>query len=82
MFSQCFSLKSLNLSNFDTSSVEQINNMFYNCSSLMSLDLLNFNTSQVKNMSTLKVKLTPKINVLFFIIIFRKKLLKFLIIIE
>ena len=48
MFSDCSSLTSLDLFNFN------INNdmieMYSHCSSLTSLDLFNFNTNNVKNM--------------------------------
>ena len=37
--------------NLDTSSVTDMNRMFYECSSLSSIDLSNFNTSNVTNMS-------------------------------
>jgi surface protein len=50
MFSNCSSLTSLDLSNFNTSNVKNMESIFYNCSSLTSLDLSNFNTSNVKNM--------------------------------
>ena len=50
MFSYCSSLKELNLSNFNTSQVTNMEYMFYNCSSLKELNLSNFNTSQVTNM--------------------------------
>ena len=50
IFSDCYSLVSLNLSLFDTSSVLYMDNMFYNCSSLISLDLSNFETSEVCSM--------------------------------
>ena len=45
------SLTSLNLSNFDTSNVTNMNGMFTYMDSLTSLDLSNFNTSKVTNMS-------------------------------
>ena len=51
MFSGCSSLKSLDLSSFDTSSVTSMSRMFINCSSLSSLDLSSFDTSQVTSMS-------------------------------
>ena len=50
MFSGCRSLESLNLSNFNTSLVTNMNQMFYQCYSLKSLNLSNFNTSLVTNM--------------------------------
>ena len=51
MFAWCNSLTSLDLSNFDTSKVTDMNSMFYYCSSLTSLDLSNFDTNNVTNMS-------------------------------
>ena len=53
MFYNCNSLKSLNLSNFDTSNVVDMRSMFYNCNSLNSLDISSFDTSQVKNMNNM-----------------------------
>ena len=50
MFNRCSSLKSLDLSNFDTSSVISMYKMFSGCSSLNSLNLSNFNTSNTKDM--------------------------------
>ena len=47
MFYNCNSLKSLDLSNFNTQNVAYMSDMFYNCNSLTSLDLLNFNTQNV-----------------------------------
>lgn len=44
-------LKTLDLSNFDTSQVTSMNNMFFYCSALTSLDVSNFDTSKVTNMS-------------------------------
>ena len=44
------SLISLDLSNFDTSQVINMNNMFTVCSSLISLNLSNFDTSKVTDM--------------------------------
>ena len=52
-FSDCYSLTSLDLSNFDTSSVTNMQNMFYNCSSLPSIDLSNFDTFAVMNMESM-----------------------------
>jgi len=51
MFSGCYGLTNLNLSNFDTSSVTSMYSMFSGCSSLTRLDFSNFNTSNVTNMS-------------------------------
>ena len=50
MFFSCSSLKSLDLSGFDTSNVIKMNDMFYNCTSLISLDISNFNTNSVEKM--------------------------------
>ena len=51
MFANCTSLKSLELSKFDTSSVTDMSYMFANCTSLNSLDLSKFDTSSVVNMN-------------------------------
>ena len=51
MFRYCTSLKSLNLSNFNTSSVTDMSYIFNYCSSLKSLDLSNFDTSSVTDMN-------------------------------
>ena len=51
MFFYCYSLISLDLSNFNTSEVLFMDCMFYGCSSLISLDLSNFDTSKVTIMS-------------------------------
>ena len=50
MFSQCSSLKELNLSNFNTNNVTDMNNMFYECKSLTNLNISNFNTYKVTDM--------------------------------
>ena len=50
MFYKCFNITEINLSNFDSSLVKNMNHMFYNCSSLISLDLFNFDTSKVMDM--------------------------------
>ena len=42
MFYNCSSLKELNLSNFNTSNVNNMIFMFNNCHSLQNLDILNF----------------------------------------
>lgn len=47
MFQGCSKLTSLDLSNFDTSSVTNMASMFFNCSGLTSLDLSNFDTSSL-----------------------------------
>ena len=47
IFSDCYSLTSINLSNINTINVESINFMFSSCISLSSIDLSNFNTNNV-----------------------------------
>ena len=41
LFYNCYTLKNLNLSNFNTNNVNDMSNMFYNCFSLTSLNLSN-----------------------------------------
>ena len=43
--------ENLDLSNFDTSKVTKMNQMFYKCTALTNLDLSNFDTSKVTNMT-------------------------------
>ena len=50
MFYECFSLKSIDLSSFNTTNVNNMGNMFFECSSLKSIDLSSFNTTNVNNM--------------------------------
>ena len=56
MFSDCSSLTSLDLSNFNTNNVTNMGSMFFGCSSLTSLDLSNLNTNSVTNMSCMFYK--------------------------
>ena len=51
LFYQCVSLKEIDLSLFDSSSVTTMYNMFYGCSALESVNLSGFDTSNVTNMS-------------------------------
>ena len=51
MFSDCSTLSSLDLSNFNTAIVTNMSYMFFNCANLSSLDLSNFNTAIVSDMS-------------------------------
>ena len=46
-------LKSIDLSNFDTSSAVHMNRMFHGCKNLESLDLTSFNTEHVTDMSAM-----------------------------
>ena len=50
MFSSCYRLKSLNLTNFNTEKVKDMQYMFYDCYRLPPLDLTNFNTVNVEDM--------------------------------
>ena len=49
-FENCYSLTSVNLQNFDTSSVNSFNNMFYNCYKLTSIDISKFYFKAYTNM--------------------------------
>ncbi len=51
MFEQLFYVKSIDISDWDTSNVINMNKLFYNCPRLESINLSNFNTSNVTNMS-------------------------------
>ena len=51
MFGNCNRLESLNISNFDTSKVTNMESMFGSCSSLTSLDISGWNTSKVISMA-------------------------------
>ena len=48
LFYGCSNINAIDLSEFDTSQVEDISYMFYNCFSLISLNLTNINTEKVK----------------------------------
>ena len=50
MFFGCEGLTILDLSNFDTKNVTDMNHMFYGCENLSTLDLSNFNTKNVTDM--------------------------------
>ena len=50
MFGDCGNLTSIDVSNFDTQSVTNMDFMFFQCYSLTSLDLSNFDTQNVTNM--------------------------------
>jgi len=49
MFYGCSALKELNLSNFNTNNVTDMEGMFSWCSSLKELNLFNFNTNNATN---------------------------------
>ena len=50
LFYSCYSLKTLDVSNFNTINVTDMSNMFAFCSNLPTLDLSSFNTSNVTTM--------------------------------
>ena len=51
MFDGCSDISEIDLSNFDSSEITDMNNMFYKCSSLTSINLTGFITSQVTAMN-------------------------------
>ena len=53
MFTNFNHLKEADLSNFDSSSVSHMTDMFYNCPSVTSINFSNFNTSLVEDMRSL-----------------------------
>lgn len=53
MFSECGSITSLDLSNFDTRNVTDMGAMFIHCSGLTSLDLSGWDTSNVTDMDSM-----------------------------
>lgn len=53
MFSDCYMLSSINLSNFNTSKVTDMSKMFNGCNSLNTLDLSSFDTSKVTTMENM-----------------------------
>nr|WP_278245050.1 BspA family leucine-rich repeat surface protein [Ruminococcus flavefaciens] len=53
MFYSCCYLTSLDISNFDTSRISNMDSMFFNCRSLTSLDISSFDTSSVFNMTSM-----------------------------
>ena len=50
MFDGCSALTELDLLNFNTDNVTDMNRMFYSCKALTTLDLSNFNTANVTDM--------------------------------
>ena len=67
MFNECNELISLDLSNFDTSKVNDMSYMFYNCYKLQYLNILNFSikkdckTENIINKINSKCKLITNI---------------------
>ncbi len=64
MFSNCFELEELDISNFNTNNVINMSSMFYECVSLRELDLSNFDTSKVTSMESMFYRCSglPNIN--------------------
>lgn len=56
MFEYCSGFSSLDLSNFNTTKVTNMSNMFASCSSLTSLDLRNFDTTLVNKINSMFFK--------------------------
>jgi surface protein len=50
MFLNCYNLKSIDISHFDTSKTKNMNGMFFQCNSLENLELGNLDTSSVTDM--------------------------------
>ena len=48
MFSKCSNLINLDISNFNTNKVEDMQSMFNNCSNLTNLNISNFITEMLK----------------------------------
>jgi surface protein len=53
IFENCISLKSLNLSNFNTSKVSDMSGMFEGCESLQYLDISHFSTNSLGSQDNL-----------------------------
>ena len=51
MFINCVALKTLDVSNFNTANITDMDSMFHACSNLTSIDLSNFDTSKVTDMN-------------------------------
>ena len=58
MFSGMTNLRSLNLSNFDTSNVKDMGGMFHNMKTITELNLSNFNTNNVLGMEAMFYNMT------------------------
>ena len=53
IFAGCNSLKSLDITNFNTSNVKDMGGMFSSCQALTSIEVNSFNTSKVTDMSAM-----------------------------
>lgn len=65
MFSSCYALTEVDLSEFDTSNITDMQRMFRECSTLSFLDLSNFNTSKVTSMKQMFLN-CPKLETIIF----------------
>ena len=50
MFTECHTLTSLDISNFETSQITTMSSLFKNCYNLLSLNFSSFDTSNIENM--------------------------------
>ena len=62
MFRDCKSLINLNLSNFDTQKINNMNGMFWGCESLKNINLSNFDTKNVTDMENMFLDCQSLIN--------------------
>ena len=53
MFKNCENIVKIDLSNFDTSEIEDMEGMFHGCTKLRSINFGNINTEKVKNMKNM-----------------------------
>ena len=53
MFKDCYSLKEIDLSSFNTNNVTQMKHLFFGCALLKEINLSFFNTKSVKNMNSM-----------------------------
>ena len=53
MFENCTGLRKLNINNFRTNNVVNMNSMFRKCSSLKEINLDNFDTNKISNMCSI-----------------------------
>ena len=63
MFSGCSSLTSLDLLNFNTNKVTNMNNMFSKCSSLDSLDLTTFKINNNTDINSMFLEIKKDCNI-------------------
>ena len=68
MFYECSNLKSIDISRFNSESVEDMSYMFYNCQNLLKIDVSRFDTGCVQNMAFMfcKCKRLEELDVSYF----------------